>query len=338
VSDPRSAGAAPIGALLRWGAILAAWAAALLGLVFTVPTVLGATPHRVYAAMQLGRPWLGLAAGIPLLVAVFLHRPALALVSGFCVIANVAPVWLAVTDVDVAASSPDAVSIYVANVQSNNATPEAQVEQVMASGADVLVLIELTDRFVELLSEQGADVTYPHRHRPFSADGKGEAIYSRVPFVDTGELQFAGSESPVAWIPFGDQTLRVVGVHTSAPIYGGALEAWIDELDALRANLEDGAPEPSVVAGDFNAARWHPVMADLLSTRFRDAHERVGRGLTSSWPADGIAKGRVLQPLGPIVRLDHALVDRVGVVEVVDLPAVGSDHVPFIVTVVAEEP
>ena len=94
-TEPRARGSYLLVAL-KWLVVLAAWAAVVLGLIFTIPTLLGKTPHRLYSALQLVVPWLGLFSGLCLLVAVVYRRPVLAVASGFCVLANLLPVWGAV--------------------------------------------------------------------------------------------------------------------------------------------------------------------------------------------------------------------------------------------------
>lgn len=319
---------------VKWILIAGAWVAALCGLAFTVPTVFGATLNHVHAALQLVQPWLGLLAAVPLLIAVVYRRPVLVVVSGFCVIANVLPVWGAVTDVETAAASEDAVSIYAANLRFNNATPEEQVDQALASGADVLVLIELTPHYAELLQARGVDAAYPYQALIPQVDPSGEGIYSRLPFVDQTDQWFGPVQSPVVQVPFGAEPLRIVAIHTYAPNQQWGLERWRQSMDSLAEYMAGGGLGPTVVAGDYNAARWHPAMRDLLATPFADAHEKAGKGLTSSWPASGGTTGRVFGRLGPFVRLDHALVHDVGVVGVEDFPAAGSDHRAFMVTVV----
>lgn len=321
---------------VKWILIAAAWVATLCGLAFTVPTVFGATLNHVHAALQLVQPWLGLAAALPFLVAVVYRRPALTVLSGFCVIANVVPVWGAVTDVDTAAAEGPSVSIYVANLRYDNATPEAQVEQALASGADVLVLAELTPQYAELLQAKGVDAAYPHQALIPQPDPSGKGIYSRLPFVEEADRWFGEAQSPIVAVPFGAQTLQIVAVHTYAPNQQWGLDRWHRSMDALADYMADEGLGPTVVAGDYNAVRWHPPMRDLLATPFADAHEKVGKGLSSSWPAGGGPTGRLFGRFGPFARLDHALVRDVGVVSVEDLPAAGSDHRAFVVTVVPE--
>jgi endonuclease/exonuclease/phosphatase family metal-dependent hydrolase len=57
-----------------------------------------------------------------------------------------------------------------------------------------------------------------------------------------------------------------------------------------------------------------------------DAHEDRGKGLSRSWPLTGTK----LAHLGPLLRLDHALVNRTAAVESVkDVHVPGSDHLAF---------
>ena len=146
----------------KWSLVLLAWAAVVLGLIFTIPTLLGKSPHRLYVALQLVMPWLGLLAGLCLLVAVAYRRPFLAVASGFCVLANLLPVWGAVNHVHVAPMSDAAISIYVSNMRLENQTPEAQIQQAMASDADVLVLVEFGQGYLQQFQDAGIDASYPY--------------------------------------------------------------------------------------------------------------------------------------------------------------------------------
>lgn len=340
--EPRTRGSYLLVAL-RWLFVLLAWAAVVIGLVFTIPTVLGKTPHRAYSALQLVVPWLGLLAGLCLLVAAVYRRPVLAVASGFCVLANVLPVWGAVNHVDVASMSDAAISIYVANMRLENQTPEAQVRQAMSSGADVLVLLEFGQRYEQQFQAAGIDALYPNQALlPGGAYGTG--IYSRRALLRTDTLDIGDMRTPMVEVAFGAGTLRILGVHTFSPRSGPAIDAWLAELDAIDRFTNTPELGPTVLAGDYNATRWHPAMRQIMDGPFVDAHEEVGKGLSSSWPADGGPTGRYLRPFSPLLRsfapfarLDHALVHDVGVVRVKDYDAAGSDHLPFEVTLVPEE-
>lgn len=313
-------------ALIRIALLIAAWGAVAAGLVFTIPTLLGATPHRVYALLQMVMPWLGIAAGLPFLIAVFYRQRVLVVVSGFCVLANVVPVWGAVTNVDKAPSSADDLTVYVANLRYNNDTPDKAIGQALASDADVLVLVELTDEYVALLQQRGVDQAYPDQALYPEDNPTGIGIYSRRLVSDTRTVRFDDLRAPAVDVSFGQASLQLVAVHTAAPRYRSGLAHWRGSLAAM-ADFERTVQGPTVLAGDFNATRWHPAFRQLLDDGFSDSHERVGKGLTTSWPADGR-----LGPIGPFARLDHALVHDVGVVSVQNMGAAGSDHRPFLVT------
>lgn len=320
----------PAATLVRVLLLAGAWLAVVAGLVFTIPTLLGATPHRVYALLQMVMPWLGIAAGVPLLIAVAYRQRALAVVSGFCVLVNVVPVWGAISNVDKAPSSADDITIYVANLRYNNNTPDKAIDQAMASDADVLVLVELTPEYAHMLQQRGVDDQYPDQALYPGGGATGLGIYSRRLMDDARTLSFGDLRAPVIDLAFGEKSVQIIAVHTIAPRYRSGLVHWRDSLAAMD-DFEKTAQGPTILAGDFNATRWHPPFRALLGDRFSDAHERVGKGLTTSWPAD-----ERLGPVGPFARLDHALVHDVGVVSVQDLPAQGSDHRPFLVTVTPE--
>ena len=100
--------------------------------------------------------------------------------------------------------------------------------------------------------------------------------------LDVGELRL-----PVAEVAFGDETLRIIGVHTNSPKSGAAIDGWLSELDAvLDSYTHTPGLGPTVLAGDYNATRWHPAMRKIMDGPFVDAHEEVGKGLTSSWPGE----------------------------------------------------
>lgn len=321
---------------LRWVLLLAAWVAVICGLVFTMLTLVVGTPHRYFAALQMVRPWLALAVVLPFVIAVSYRRPWLAVVGGFCLLANILPVWSAVTSVDKAAMSDDAVSIYVANIQSNNATPDAKIDQALNSGADVLVVVELTSGVAELLRGKGVDEAYPYQQGVAQVATTGSGIYSRLPLLH-GQAEATGALAVAADVRFGSGELRIVPFHAAAPTNRGGLTVWRDELEAVQDYFASPGLGPTVVAGDFNAVRWHPEFADILGGPAADAHEAVGKGLTPSWPSGGADIPMLGIRIGPFVRLDHALVHDAGVVDVVDLPSVGSDHIPFVVTLVPHD-
>jgi endonuclease/exonuclease/phosphatase (EEP) superfamily protein YafD len=212
----------------------------------------------------------------------------------------------------------------------------------MTSGADVLVLVEFGQTYEHQFQAAGIDALYPNQALlPSGAYGIG--IYSRRALLNSETVEIGDMRLPMIEVAFGGGTLRILGVHTFAPKFGAAIDAWLSQLDALDRFTRTPGLGPTVLAGDYNATRWHPAMRQIMDGPFVDAHEKVGKGLTSSWPADGGPASRFLRPFSPLLRsfspyarLDHALVHDVGVASVTDGNAAGSDHVPFLVTLVPE--
>jgi endonuclease/exonuclease/phosphatase family metal-dependent hydrolase len=92
---------------------------------------------------------------------------------------------------------------------------------------------------------------------------------------------------------------------------------------------------PLVLAGDLNTSRFRPEFAGLLSLGFRDVHDALGKGLRPSFK---LSNSGWLAKLGPLARLDHALTNAaLHPVDVEELDANGSDHIPFIVTIAVND-
>ncbi|MEJ5253822.1 MAG: endonuclease/exonuclease/phosphatase family protein [Acidimicrobiales bacterium] len=308
--------------------LAAAWAAAVGSAAVVGSSLLGFTWGSVHAGLQMLLPYYVLPSSGALLVAVWFARRWLAMVAGLTsvlVCAMLLPFARPVTSV--VGDGPQ-LDLYVANVRFNNTTPERAVSQALASGADVLVLIELTPAYLELFRQQGADQRYPFQLLDAARDAYGAAIYSRLPLRDPRVDQLAGLAVPTATVQVGDRAVELRAVHVGAPV-GGQVSRWEWQLGRIR-DLATHLEGPAVLAGDFNATRWHPAFRELIDgSELTDAHESVGRGLSASWPMEG----QGLRVLGPFARLDHALVHDLQITEVRDLPASGSDHRPFTVTV-----
>ena len=87
----------------------------------------------------------------------------------------------------------------------------------------------------------------------------------------------------VTKVNFGEQIIRVVGVHTLSPTNRFRLDIrnrqFVEIGDALLAEAT-----PTVVMGDFNCTPWSPFLSDFLKrTGYRDS--RQGFGYQPSWPS-----------------------------------------------------
>ena len=226
-----------------------------------------------------------------------------------------------------AAAAPK-VTMLVANVKADNGSQSEAARQLMALDADVVVVIEVTDRWVTVLDGIGFDAAYPYRVlQSDSSSARGSAIFSKFPItpgpvIDLGRGRRAPSGEVT--LPDGSQ-LAVFAMHLVSPYAKVREERWRENFETVLRTIPT-LKGRYVLAGDFNATRWHRFFGRLLGAGLTDAHERAGKGLTLSWPTD--------EPKGvipPVMRLDHALMsDGVTALSVRDFRIVGSDHKGFV--------
>ena len=154
--------------------------------------------------------------------------------------------------------------------------------------------------------------------------------------IDIGDMR-----TPMVEVAFGDRNLADPRCPHHSPKFGPAIDTWLSELDAIDEFTQTPGLGPTVLAGDYNATRWHPAMRRSWTGPSSMHTRRSGRGsvvVAGGRSSDGrSAFPSLLQSFAPFARLDHALVHDVGVVRVTDGDAAGSDHLPFEVTVVPEQ-
>jgi len=218
--------------------------------------------------------------------------------------------------------------LVVANVFIDNETPDAAARQLVATAADVVIVVESTAAFMRIFDDAGGKQTYPYR----VSDPDDDSDYAvtvackrepgpRSQMKVLGPLVLAIADVDVE----GISTL-VVALNPMATVDPGGHETWKEQIEVLKEFLPtlDG---PVVVAGDLNTTRNRPEFEELLELGLRDAIDSLGKGLNPSFKlgADG-----ALATVGAVARLDHALVNEcVFPLSVENLEACGSDHLPF---------
>ncbi|HNJ97282.1 MAG TPA: hypothetical protein PLV13_04120 [Ilumatobacteraceae bacterium] len=308
---------------MKWW-MLAEWVLLAPALWCTLAQWLGYDGDRVTASLLALYPFIMLAGlGGGIVAILHDHRPgflaALAVTCTFGGISNTTPSRQPKREPGV---DKDNVRLVVANLLASNPQPSAAAEAVTKavteSAAQVLVLVEPTARMVSEIELRGGGMQ--HSLEVVADDPSGLSLRTSVPIrgqVLTVEAQ--------AWVDavaqFGERPVRLIAAHPYPPTMGAT--AWRRQLGWLAREVgnDDSAV---VVAGDFNACRWHPSFRRLLrATGLRSAHEVVGRVWSCSWPANR---------LRPFVRLDHALVRGVHAYAARDFKIPGSDHRGFVVT------
>ncbi len=213
-------------------------------------------------------------------------------------------------------------TVMVFNIRSENTRYEKVLDYLKNSKADVFVIQEINERWMEKL-EPWAKTMLGRIELP-QDDNFGIAIYSRYPLEQTHVDPLTENTTPSLEGQFWFDGIQVhlLAVH---PIPPGGHSNWKlrnRQLDAIAA-WSVGQNNNAVVAGDLNVTPWSPFF-DRLLRKGRLLHARKGFGLNPTWPA-------LLPPLW--VPLDTVLVqNNLEIVQVERGPALGSDHFPFLVT------
>jgi endonuclease/exonuclease/phosphatase (EEP) superfamily protein YafD len=225
------------------------------------------------------------------------------------------PYWLPAAAEDTAGQ--DTLRIVSLNVLVSNADKERVVAYLRQCDADVVVLLEVDDAWVEAIAQ--VDPLYPHQVLQPRDDRFGIAVISRLPLPNQRVSQLAdGPPVVIADLPRGARGCLLVAAHPPAPIAA----AWSAQRDSQLAAIGDVAAtesRPVIVAGDLNATPWSHGFRQLVRLRgLRDS--ALGWGIQPTWNARHWA---------PRIPIDHVVVSpSVRVVSRRVGPDVGSDHLP----------
>jgi endonuclease/exonuclease/phosphatase (EEP) superfamily protein YafD len=209
--------------------------------------------------------------------------------------------------------------VLTANLLVGRADETEVVRLVRATGADVVLLQELSESAVARFKLAGLADLLPHEVADIRGEtGGGSAIRARWPLTAGPGVEPVTLAQPAARLQLpggGEADLISVHPRPPAPTYSARRVArWRRELSVVPPPGET----PLIVAGDFNATADHAQFRRLLRLGFADAAIEAGRGLVPTW-------GRHGRP--GLLTLDHVLVDArcaVRRVSVHRLP--GSDH------------
>ena len=209
-----------------------------------------------------------------------------------------------------------------ANVLKLNTNYQAVLDLVNESNADVVVLQEITDDWVEHIKE--LEKNYPYSAIEPRLQGAGMAIFSRHPFDDLQQLKLDDSThlAIFAKVKPGGRSLSLLSMHPTTPITPTKFKNRNLQFTAA-AELMKRTDGSKVLIGDLNITMWSPYFRKLVeNSGLRDS--RVGFGLNTSWP----------MPLPSFLRLpiDHCLVSNDIHVDQFKIGSkTGSDHRPIIV-------
>lgn len=206
-----------------------------------------------------------------------------------------------------------------ANLLHSNPSPDAAIDDVLSTDADVIAWCEITARLHDHAEGHHRSHEWPHRILELQDGPRGIAMWSRHPFTAGSIETFHATNAAVATIDLNTDTrLRIVAVHPMAPVSSQKTRDWAPSLRRIESALRN-ADLPTIAIGDFNASHWHPPMRRLLRHGLHSAHLQKGRVFSATFPV-----GRRLRPF---VLLDHAIVtEDVVVHDLTHVTVRGSDH------------
>ncbi|GAA1857118.1 endonuclease/exonuclease/phosphatase family protein [Actinomadura bangladeshensis] len=273
-------------------------------------------------------PWFGLL--IPALLAGALWRRS---ASGVAAVLVPVVVWLHLFGGLLGDKSGPGGDLTVAshNVRADNPDPSGTARALVASGADVLALEELT-RQAQGTYERELAKTYPH-HTVHGTVG----LWSRLPLSDVRPVDIQTDYGPLAATKPADVKASYArALRATVTTDHGPLAVYVAHLGSARVNPRAGfwtvhrdrnaqalgkaiAAEQNkrvVLLGDLNGTMGDRAFAALTS-QMRSTQETAGDGFGFTWPATF-----------PVARIDQILVKGVEPVNSWSLPATGSDHLP----------
>ncbi len=224
----------------------------------------------------------------------------------------------------------------VANVYVDNATPAATAQQLTESGAEVIVIAEATPEFMCIFDSVGGDVSHPHRvSDPTDTSDYAVAIASRLPLGPGSTMRSIGRlRLTVAEVEVGGILTTIAALNPRSTFDQDGQEIWKDQIDELKSYVPT-VSGPLVVAGDLNSTKFRPQFDELLKVGLDDAIDSLGQAwkpsfsLKSVWP---------LGVFGVVARLDQALVsDQIVALKIRNLKPLGSDHIPFVITLAVHD-
>lgn len=302
----------------RRGIVLAVLAV-VLGLLMVLHAQVPNTVGNLGSLLETFLPWAGL--GIPLLLlGAVLRRSATALA------ALLLPVvaWVNLFGGQLTDKAADGGDLTVAthNVDADNPDPRATARDIVASGADVVALEELTGEDLPTYKRELAK-TYPYR----TVQGT-VGLWSKQPLSDAKPVDIKMGWTRALRATVTTDTGRRIAVYVAhlpsvrVKVEAGFTANQRDESAAAlgRALAEEPLPQ-AILLGDLNGTMNDRSLAPVTS-QMRSAQGAAGDGFGFTWPS-----------AFPMARIDQIMTKGLNPVAAWSLPATGSDHLPVAASV-----
>jgi endonuclease/exonuclease/phosphatase (EEP) superfamily protein YafD len=229
--------------------------------------------------------------------------------------------WYLSADYD-AGGDASRLTILHANVYGGNDDYQRLVDLLGVEQPDIVFVQELSAGMRDALQAVHSD--YPFRETIVRDDFFGIGVYSRLPLDQVLVHESAPFSVPslVVTARLASGSVTLLSTHPPNPVGFENFVARNQQLQEI-GNLALTLPPPIVLIGDLNTSMWaYHYRLLIRQTGLRNA--RKGFGVLPSWPAQ--------LPFARIP-IDHCLVSPgIEVVDIRNGPAIGSDHLPLIVT------
>lgn len=216
---------------------------------------------------------------------------------------------------------PDAPRVRVLgmNVLTKNSNGAQALEVIRAAGADVVVLQEISPKWMESLAPLRE--THPHVIAQPQEDNFGIALFSRLPLERAHVFWSRNGVTPCirAEVLVAGRRVLLLAAHPPPPVGAWRTARRNDQFGDLR-DLVRAHEGPALVVADFNAAPWNPNLRGLA----REAGLRVPPAVINpSWPS--LAPRWLRIPIDLVLPTRHWQFAAYHT-----LPAFGSDHLPVL--------
>jgi len=206
------------------------------------------------------------------------------------------------------------------NVNTHSGDPERVALLIQDIDPDILVLEEISDRWMSDLSSLTR--SHPYSRMELREDNFGIGLFSKFPLLDATIMYIGDFPVPsiLATVDTGAGRFRVLATHPLPP--------WGTMYSQYRNEQLDRLPEyvsstlPFLLLGDLNTTPWSYHFRKLVR-RSGLIDSSKGRGIQPSWPTSN--------PL-LLIPLDHCLHSAdLFIANRIIGPDAGSDHYPLIV-------
>lgn len=228
-----------------------------------------------------------------------------------------------VVDESTATDGASTISLVVSNVQQGNEEVERWLDVVQRADADVILALEVDDRWAECLAQ--LEPEYPHVVRQPQENCYGMMLLSRLPIIEP-EVRFLVEDTVPAIeadieLESGDW-IHLWGVHPRPPQPVKDQHTTDRDAEIMILAREINERENStrtIVLGDFNDVAWSRT-TDLFLQVSGLLDPRMGRGLYNTFHAR--------YPLFrfPLDQIFHSSDFKIRALDILEY--VGSDHFP----------